>query len=109
MNSSSASAAAVAALLRRQGRGTNEASPTNSGHIDIKGPFFIRLAGRGYLKTWLFGLVDDHSRFLIGLQIHTDSQAAPIIRRLEDCFELCGKPLQLMSDNGNPFVVWMPG
>jgi len=27
---------------------------------------------------------------------------------LEDCFELCGHPLQLMSDNGLPFVVWMP-
>ncbi len=83
--------------------------PNELWHIDIKGPFFIQLAGRGYLKTWLFGLVDDHSRFLIGLQIHTDSQAAPIIGWLEDCFELCGKPLQLMSDNGNPFVVWMPG
>ena len=83
--------------------------PNELWHIDIKGPFFIRLADRGYLKTWLFGLVDDHSRFLIGLQIHTDSQAAPIIRWLEDCFELCGKPLQVMSDNGNPFVVWMPG
>ena len=83
--------------------------PNELWHIDIKGPFFIQLAGRGYLKTWLFGLVDDHSRFLIGLQIQTDSQAVPILRWLEDCFELCGKPLQLMSDNGNPFVVWMPG
>jgi transposase InsO family protein len=83
--------------------------PNELWHIDIKGPFFIQLAGRGYLKTWLFGLVDDHSRFLIGLQIHTDSQVAPILRWLEDCFELCGKPLQLMSDNGTPFVIWMPG
>jgi transposase InsO family protein len=83
--------------------------PNELWHIDIKGPFFIHLTGRGYLKTWLFGLVDDHSRFLIGLQIHTDSQAAPILSWLEECFELCGQPLQLMSDNGNPFVVWMPG
>ena len=28
---------------------------------------------------------------------------------LDECFELCGQPLQLMSDNGLPFVVWMPG
>src|SRR6266568_865213 len=83
--------------------------PNELWHIDIKGPFFIQLAGRGYLKTWLFGLVDDHSRFLIGLQINTEWQAAPVLRWLDECFELCGKPLQLMSDNGSPFVVWMPG
>jgi transposase InsO family protein len=71
-------------------------------------PVFISLAGRGYLKTWIAGLVDDHSRFVIGLRIHTDAQAAPILRWLDECFELCGQPLQLMSDNGQPFVVWMP-
>ncbi len=52
--------------------------------------------------------MDDHSRFVIGLRIHTDYQIAPILRWLGDCFELCGQPLQLMSDNGLPFVVWMP-
>jgi hypothetical protein len=55
------------------------------------------------------GLVDDHSRFLIGLWILPRPQAAPILAWLDDCFELCGTPLELMSDNGNPFVVWMPG
>jgi len=54
--------------------------PNELWHVDIKGPFFIQLAGRGYLKTWLFGLVDDHSRFLIGLQINTEWQAAPVLR-----------------------------
>ena len=83
--------------------------PNELWHVDIKGPFFIQLASRSYLKTWLFGLVDDHSRFLIGLQIHDDATAAPVLQWLEDCFELCGQPLQLMSDNGMPFVVWMPG
>ncbi len=83
--------------------------PNELWHVDIKGPFFIQLASRSYLKTWLFGLVDDHSRFLIGLQIHDDATAAPVLQWLEDCFELCGKPLQLISDNGMPFVVWMPG
>jgi transposase InsO family protein len=55
------------------------------------------------------GLVDDHSRFVIGLRILTETKAAPILRWLDECFELCGQPLQLMSDNGLPFVVWMPG
>ena len=92
----------------RPGERYERARPNELWHIDVKGPFFIRLDGRGYLKTWIVGLVDDHSRFVIGLRIHTDYQAAPILRWLDDCFELCGQPLQLMSDNGLPFVVWMP-
>ena len=83
--------------------------PNELWHIDIKGPFYIRLKGSGHLKTWMVGLVDDHSRFVIGLRIHTDAKAAPILKWLDDCFELCGQPLELMSDNGVPFVVWMPG
>jgi transposase InsO family protein len=82
--------------------------PNELWHIDIKGPFFISLARRGYLKTWIVGLVDDHSRFVIGLRIMTEAKAVPILLWLEECFELCGQPLQLMSDNGQPFVVWMP-
>jgi hypothetical protein len=74
-----------------------------------RGPFFINLTGRGYIKTWLVGLVDDHSRFVIGLQILPGAKASPILAWLDECFELCGQPLQLMSDNGQPFVVWMPG
>jgi hypothetical protein len=48
-------------------------------------------------------LVDDHSRFVIGLRILTETKATPILAWLEDCFELCGRPLELMSDNGLPF------
>ena len=77
-------------------------------HIDIKGPFFIQLASRGYLKTWIVGLIDDYSRFVIGLRILPEAKAAPILAWLEECFELCGQPLELMSDNGLPFVFWMP-
>ena len=64
--------------------------------------------GRNYIKTWIVGVVDDHSRFVIGLRILTQAAAMPILTRLEECFELCGRPLELMSDNGQPFVFWMP-
>jgi len=57
----------------------------------------------------MVALVDDHSRFILGLRIATSSEAAPILSWLRQCIELCGKPLALMSDNGSPFVVWMPG
>lgn len=85
------------------------ATPNELWHIDIKGPFFIQLERNRYLKTWIIGLVDDHSRFVLGLRIQTTAAAAPILTWLHDCIELCGQPRAVMSDNGTPFVVWMPG
>ncbi|MGH2402548.1 MAG: integrase core domain-containing protein [Candidatus Limnocylindria bacterium] len=78
-------------------------------HIDIKGPFFIQLERERYLKTWIYGLVDDHSRFVLGLRIASSKEIAPILVWLRDCIELCGRPLDLMTDNGAEFVHWMPG
>ena len=82
--------------------------PNELWHVDLKGPFFINL-GRTYIKTWIAGLVDDHSRFVIGLRILTEAKAVPIVLWMDECFELCGRPLELMSDNGKPFVGWLPG
>lgn len=96
-------------LPRQPARATERSSPNALWHIDIKGPFFIQLASRRYLKSWIIGLVDDHSRFVLGLRIGTTSQLAVILPWLRDCIELCGRPLALMTDNGSPFVVWMPG
>ena len=83
--------------------------PNELWHVDIKGPFFINLSNRAYVRTWMLGLVDDHSRFVIGLTILTGTTAEEVLRWLDDCFELCGQPLELMSDNGQPFVTWLPG
>ncbi len=95
---------------RERGPRYERSSPNSLWHVDIKGPFFIQLdPGRRFLKTWIIGLVDDHSRFVIGLRIATDQQSGPILVWLRDCVELCGLPLDLMSDNGAPFVTWMPG
>ena len=60
-------------------------------------------------KVWIVGLVDDHSRCIIGLRILPSPSTQPILTWLADCFELCGMPHEVMSDNGSPFVVWMPG
>src|SRR6266853_1421662 len=82
--------------------------PNELWRIDSKGPFVIQLADRGYLTTRIVGLVDDYSRFVIGLRILPTAEATPILAWLDECFELCGQPLELMSDNGQPFVYWMP-
>jgi len=94
---------------RERGPRYERSAPNALWHIDIKGPFFIQLARGRYLKTWLIGLVDDHSRYLLGLRIAERQETEGILRWLADCVELCGKPLDLMSDNGTPFVHWMPG
>src|SRR2546428_2775170 len=96
-------------LPRQGGPRYERGSPNSLWHIDIKGPFFIQLARDRYLKTWIFGLVDDHSRYVLGLRIATTREVAPILVWLRDCIELCGRPLDLMSDNGTEFVHWLPG
>ncbi len=94
---------------RERGPRYERSSPNSLWHIDIKGPFFIQLGRQRYLKTFIVGLVDDHSRYVLGLRIMPATKAEPILAWMAECFELCGKPLDLMSDNGSPFVVWMPG
>ena len=96
-------------LARAGGPRYERSSPNSLWHIDIKGPFFIQLGRDRYLKTWIYGLVDDHSRYVLGLRIATGRELAMILAWLRDCVELCGRPLDLMSDNGTEFVHWMPG
>jgi transposase InsO family protein len=43
-------------------------------------------------KTWIFGVVDDHSRYVLGLRIATTRRSRRSI-----------------TDNGGDFVHWMPG
>jgi len=94
---------------RPRGPAYERAHPNELWHIDIKGPFWLRRAPGDHTKVWIVGLVDDHSRFIIGLRILPSPSTQPILTWMSDCFELCGLPHEVMSDNGAPFVVWMPG
>lgn len=94
---------------RERGPAYERSRPNELWHIDIKGPFFLQRAKGAFTKVWIVGLVDDHSRFLIGLRVLPRPRTAPILTWLDDCLELCGTPIELMSDNGSPFVTWMPG
>jgi transposase len=91
-------------VRRARGPRYERSRPDELWHIDIKGPFFLQRARGEYTKVWIVGLVDDHSRFLIGLRVLPRPQAAPILAWLRDCFELCGVPHEVMSDNGSPFA-----
>jgi transposase InsO family protein len=97
------------ATHRPRGPAYERACPNELWHIDIKGPFWLQRARGEHTKVWIVGLVDDHSRFIIGLRVLPRPSTEPILDWLHDCFELCGIPHEVMSDNGAPFVVWMPG
>ena len=94
---------------RERGPAYERARPDELWHIDIKGPFWLQRAPGEHTKVWIVGLVDDHSRYLIGLRVLPRPATEPILAWLHDCFELCGQPLEVMSDNGSPFATWMPG
>ena len=94
---------------RPRGPAYERTLPDELCHIDIKGPFSLRRSASEHTKVWIVGLVDDHSRFLIGLRVLPQPRTEPILEWLADCLELVGIPLEVMSDNGAPFVVWMPG
>jgi transposase InsO family protein len=94
---------------RPRGPAYERTRPDELWHIDIKGPCWLRRAPGEHTKVWIVGLVDDHSRFVIGLRVLPHPSTEPILEWLGECLELVGVPLELMSDNGSPFVTWMPG
>jgi len=73
-------------------------------HIDLKGPFYL-VGATGRARTCHFvALVDDHSRFLLGIRAIPTKEAIWVLELLEEAIELCGVPHELMTDNGTPFV-----
>jgi transposase InsO family protein len=79
-------------------------TPNELWHIDLKGPFYLHPAA-GAIRTCHFvALVDDHSRYLLGIRAVPSKEALGILDVLGEAIELCGIPLALMTDNGSPFV-----
>jgi transposase InsO family protein len=84
-------------------------SPNELWHVDLKGPFFFQSRHGPVQSCHFVALVDDFSRFLVGVRALPTRHAAPILATLEEAMELCGVPLALMSDNGTPFVILIEG
>jgi len=73
-------------------------------HIDLKGPFYFQRPGGSPARCHFLGLVDDCSRFLIGIRALPSLEAEGLLRFFAEAVEACGVPLALMTDNGTPFV-----
>lgn len=88
---------------RHPGPRYERAAPNELWHIDLKGPFYF--GGSHRARSCHFAaLVDDHSRFLLAIRAVPTKEALPILALLAEAIELCGVPLELMTDNGTPFV-----
>jgi transposase InsO family protein len=79
-------------------------SPNELWHIDLKGPFYLPTATGGRRSCHFVALVDDFSRYLLGIHAVPTKEAVPVLETLAEAIDLCGVPLALMSDNGTPFV-----
>ena len=90
--------------VRTPGPRYDRAAANELWHIDLKGPFYF-VGATGLARICHFvALVDDHSRFLLGIRAVPTKEAAAILALLEEAIELCGVPRELMTDDGTPFV-----
>jgi transposase InsO family protein len=90
--------------IRTPGPRYERAAVNELWHIDLKGPFYL-LGVTGRARTCHFvALVNDHSRFLLGIRAVPTKEAVWVLALLEEAIELCGVPHELMTDNGTPFV-----
>src|SRR6202012_4916009 len=74
--------------------------PNELWQMDFKGP-------RGWKEpVGPLSILDDHSRYLIGLQALGSTQAEPVRNQLEQAFQQCGVPVGMLMDHGIPW--WGP-
>ncbi len=72
-------------------------APNQLWQMDFKGPMGW-LAPVGPLS-----ILDDHSRYAITLQGTWSSKAEPVKERLEEAFQRCGVPEEMLMDHGTPW------
>jgi transposase InsO family protein len=102
----------ITAILRRHGKleehrdehpgpfvRFERAAPNELWQMDYKGHFAIDRGPRCHPLT----VLDDHSRFSVGLQACLDEQEETVCERLTTIFRRYGLPLAMLMDNGSPW------
>ncbi len=74
------------------------AAPNQLWQMDFKGHFALR-QGRCHPLT----VLDDHSRFAVGLSACANEREVTARERLSAVFRIYGLPLRILADNGPPF------
>jgi len=69
-------------------------------HLDFKGPLTL-LGGQ---KVWLLVVIDDFSRFCLGIHVCASACADAVIAALVADFTQYGKPQEILTDNALAFT-----
>jgi len=77
------------------------AAPNELWQLDFKGHVALTGGGRCHPLT----LLDDHSRFLLGLGAYADERDGTVRAALEAAFRRYGLPARILCDNGPPWGV----
>lgn len=75
------------------------ARPNDLWQMDFKGHFAMLGGGRCHPLT----VLDDHSRYSIGLRACANEQGATVMQELASMFRTYGMPVQMLMDNGSPW------
>ena len=105
----------ITAILRRNGRINAEDGPKHTAwqrfkreapnelwQMDFKGHFGMSRGGRCHPFT----VLDDHSRFALGVQACGDELGKTVQQRLIPIFRQYGLPDRLLMDNGSPWATY---
>jgi transposase InsO family protein len=57
-------------------------------------------------RVYLVGIIDDHSRFLVGWGLFRQQTAAAVLEVVQGALGQWGAPREILSDNGRQFVAW---
>ncbi|HUG12215.1 MAG TPA: IS481 family transposase [Opitutaceae bacterium] len=77
----------------------SRAQPNELWQMDFKGHFALQRGGRCHPLT----VLDDCSRYLVGLHACADEQTLTVQQRLERIFTIYGLPESILCDNGPPW------
>jgi transposase InsO family protein len=72
--------------------------PNGTWQMDFKGP--LKLPGA---TVYLLSVLDDHSRFLVALDVCPDQRRETVQERLTRAFRRFGLPNRILVDNGGPW------
>jgi transposase InsO family protein len=108
----------VHAILARHGRIAPESSPGHTPwrrfeherpnvlwQMDFKGHVPLRRGGRCHPLT----ILDDHSRFSVALRACSNEREVTVRGQLIETFRRFGLPERILTDNGSPWGVALPG